>query len=288
MINAIYDKFVRGKEVPPIKDFELVAMSDTMGIWKGGAMQYAYAYRGAITAEDFAVVPTLITNKVSTTARYQKDKEFTKKHQPPPGKGYYRLAFGHSLGGAMVDEILEAGLADRGISYNPAIELSMLDNTKNTRLYNSHDFLYKIVGIYASNVKIVNNNWFDNATQPVRFFDIIKSYYEHNLTQFIDKEHEKIPKDKPRKIEDLDKEMNSNDTNSYLIQSVVLDKEKFPTLEKAKEWASAHKYKTDKHDETLNEWRFRQVSPSIFTGGLYTAKTVKLDDIGNLIIAYKS
>lgn len=283
MISTIYDKFVRGKEVPPIKHWELVAMSDSMGVWKSEkSKSYVYAYRGAITPEDFAVVPALMNSTVSSTARYTKDKEFTKKHKAP--EGYYRYAVGHSLGGAMVDSILADGLADKGISYNPAIELSKLKNQGNTRLYNSHDFLYKIIGMYASNVKITNNSWFDKITQPIRFFDIIKSYYEHNEKQFIDEKQEKSGQSKENvaKLEPTEK------SNSYIVQSVVLHKDKFPTLEKAKEWASMHNYKTDKNDETLNEWRFRQVSPTIFTTGIYVARNVKLDDIGFLVVAYKS
>jgi len=283
MINTIYGKFARGIEVPPIKHWELIAMSNTAGVWKSEkSKSYVYAFRGAITPEDFAVIPALMNSTVSSTARYNKDKEFTKKHKAP--ECYFRYAVGHSLGGAIVDQLLADGLADKGISYNPVIELSKLNNQGNTRLYNRHDFVYKIIGVYASNVKIVNNSWWDKITQPIRFFDIIKSYYEHNERQFIDENQEKSGQSKENvaKLEPTEK------SNSYIVQSVVLNKEKFPTLEKAKEWASSHNYKTDKHDETPTHWRFRQVSPTIFTAGIYVARTVNMEDIGSLIIAYKS
>jgi hypothetical protein len=268
MISTIYDYFVRGKEIPPIKHWELVAISNTAGVWKNDKTKsYVYAYRGAITPEDFAVVPALMTNKVSTTARYNRDKEFTKKHQPP--EGYYRFAVGHSLGGAMVDQILADNLADKGISYNPAIELSKLKNSKNTRLYNSHDFLYKIIGMHASNVKITNTHWFDQITQPIRFFDIIKSYYEHNEKQFIDEKSESEP------------------SKDYIIQSVHLSKKHFEDIEHAKKWIAEHHYKQTTPEETPNEYRFPQLSTKLMETGHYRAKSVKIGDAGYLIVLYK-
>lgn len=287
MILGVYDHFLRGVEKPEVKHWELVAISPTAGVWKNDkSKSYAYAYRGMITPEDVKVVPTLVSNKLASTARYKKDKAFTKKHQPP--SGYKRWAFGHSLGGAMVDQILADGLSDTGISFNPAIELNKLKSTKNKRLYNRHDFLYKLIGMYADNVHTINNDAFSKISAGLNFFNIAKSYYEHNLSQFIDKEQEKIKKEAPQP-KDLIGEPSEEDPSprSYIIQSVVLDKSIFPTLEKAREWASLHKYKNDKYDETLNEWRFRQVSPDIFRTGIYEAKTIPLKDTGNLVVAYK-
>lgn len=289
MINAVYDHFIRGIEKPEIKHWELVAISPSMGIWKNDkSKSYAYAYRGMITSEDAKVVPTLITNKLNTTLRYKKDKAFTKAHQPPAG--YKRYAFGHSLGGAITDQILADGLADSGISFNPAIELNKMKATKNKRLYNRNDFLYKLIGMYASNTHTINNDLFSKVSAGINFFNIAKSYYEHNLDQFIDKEQEKPQKAKAEeRAKGLIGEPSEEDVSprSYIIQSVVLDKSTFPTVDKAKEWASLHKYKTEKYDETPNEWRFRQVSPDIFKTGMYEAKTISLKDTGNLVVAYK-
>lgn len=286
MVQKSYEHYA-GSNNLEVKHYDLVAKSPTGLIYERPKTKIRiYAFRGTKNQEDVSSFPSLASNTFSSSTRYQKDKEFVKKHPAP--EGYKTIAGGHSLGGAIVDQLLADGLVQSGISFNPAIELNKMNNSGNKRIYNRHDFLYKLVGQFASNTHITNNDSFSRFEMAVRFFDILKSLYEHNNTQFIDKDQEKIPRDKPRRIEDFDKEMNSNESNSYFIQSVVLHKEKFPTLEKAKEWASAHKYKIDKHDETLNEWRFRQVSPAIFASGIYTAKTVKLDDVGNLIVAYKS
>ena len=277
MVQKSYD-YYKGNTNLDVKGYNLVAKSSSGLIYERPQTKIRiYAFRGTQNQEDVSSFPSLASNTFSSSTRYQKDKEFVKQHPAP--EGYKTIGAGHSLGGAIIDQLLADGLIQTGISFNPAVELNTLDNTGNKRIYNRNDFLYKLIGQFASNTHIVNNDLFSRIEGTLRYFDILKSLYEHNNKQFIEKE--KLTKEDVVKIE-------PKEPNSYLIQSVVLDKEKFPTLEKAKEWASAHKYKTDKHDETLNEWRFRQVSPSIFTGGLYTAKTVKLDDIGNLIIAYKS
>lgn len=300
MINGVYDHFLRGIKEPQVNGWTLVDISSTAGAWKNDKSKtYAYAYRGMITPEDIRVVPTLVSNKVATTARYKKDAAFTRKNQPP--QGYCRIAFGHSLGGAIVDQILADGLASSATSYNPAIELSKLNNSGNKRLYNRHDFLYKLIGLHASNVHTINNDAFSKISAGLNFFNIAKSYYEHNLSQFIDKEKEKIKRPKtvgederaavsPGQVRESNQVRESEEPSkqrSYIIQSVVLDKEAFPTLDKAKTWAAQHNYKTSKHDETTNSWRFRQVSPEIFKTNQYEAKTIPLKDTGNLIVAYK-
>jgi len=277
MVQKSYD-YYKGNTNLDVKGYNLVAKSSSGLIYERPQTKIRiYAFRGTQNQEDVSSFPSLASNTFSSSTRYQKDKEFVKQHPAP--EGYKTIGAGHSLGGAIIDQLLADGLIQTGISFNPAVELNKLDNTGNKRIYNRNDFLYKLIGQFASNTHIVNNDLFSLIEGTLRYFDILKSLYEHNNKQFIEKE--KLTKEDVVKIE-------PKESNSYLIQSVVLDKEKFPTLEKAKEWASAHKYKTDKHDETLNEWRFRQVSPSIFTAGLYTPKTVKLDDVGNLIVAYKS
>jgi hypothetical protein len=277
MVEKSYD-YYKGIKDLDVKDYNLVAKCSSGIIYERPKSKIRiYAFRGTKNQEDASSFPSLFSNKFSTTKRYQDDKKFVEDHPAPAG--YRTIGAGHSLGGAVVDQLLEDGLIQEGISFNPAVELNKMNNNGNKRIYNRNDFLYKLVGQFSSNVKTVNNDLFSRVETAVRYFDILKSLYEHNNEQFIDKE--KLSKEKASKAP-------PSAPNSYIIQSVVLHKEKFPTLEKAKEWASLHKYKTDKHDETLHEWRFRQVSPMIFTTGHYTARTVHLQDIGNLIIAYKS
>ena len=289
MILGVYDHFLRGVAKPEVKHWELVAISPSAGVWKNDkSKSYAYAYRGMITPDDIQVVPTLISNKVANTTRYRKDRDFTRKYQPPAG--YQRYAFGHSLGGAIVDQIISDGLADSGISFNPAIELNKMEFSKNKRLYNRHDFLYKMIGQHAANVHTINNDLFSRISAGANFFNVALSYYTHNLSQFIDTKQEE-PKKAPseERAKGMIGEPSEEDVSprSYLIQSVVLDKATFPTIDKAKEWAGLHKYKIDKYDETPTAWRFRQVSPDIFKTGIYQAKTIPLENTGNLIVAYK-
>lgn len=46
------------------------------------------------------------------------------------------------------------------------------------------------------------------------------------------------------------------------IQTIILSKEIFPTLEDARKWATDNEFKHDKVDETPASWRFRQIDPS--------------------------
>lgn len=46
------------------------------------------------------------------------------------------------------------------------------------------------------------------------------------------------------------------------VQSVILSKEQFPTLEEAKKWITDHDFHDAKYDETPESWRFRQFEPT--------------------------
>ena len=62
---------------------------------------------------------------------------------------------GHSLGGALVDRFLQAGLLNQAVSYNPAVEKGYFDNTNNKRIYIESDPLYKSMGKYANNIEVI-------------------------------------------------------------------------------------------------------------------------------------
>ena len=270
MVENAYSNYSNGKEKYPIPGYEILDKSPTMMVYENQRIKtIVYAIRGMKVdcPTDVKAVGNIITSTFKDSKRYIDDKALVEKHQP---SGYKRIGVGHSLGGAVIDQLLQDGLIDGGISFNPVVEIIYLKNSLNKRIYRKTDPLYELIGRYASNVKTVSVLPIDELTSENALFKLVRYYYAHKMEQFVEDDE---PKEQP---------------NSYIIQSVVLNKEKFPTLEKAREWASLHKYKIDKHDETMNSWRFRQVSPTIFSTGHYTAKTVQLQDVGSLIIAYKS
>ncbi len=71
----------------------------------------------------------------------------------------------------------------------------------------------------------------------------------------------------------------------FETQSVVLSKERFETLEEARDWIVEHDYKTSHGgkgpDETANTWRFRQRDPGDFIEGSF--RTLEVDDGVQLI-----
>lgn len=274
MVQKSYD-YYKGNTNLEVKHYNLVAKSPTGLIYERPQTKIRiYAFRGTQNQEDVSSFPSLMTNTFSSSKRYQKDRQFVKEHPAP--EGYRTIGGGHSLGGAIVDQLLADGLVQSGISFNPAVELNKINNTGNKRIYNRNDFLYKLIGQFASNTHVVNNDLFSRIESSLRFFDILKSLYEHNSKQFIDKKQENI---RPRMVEDLD--------DDYLVQSVHLSKEHFEDIEHAKKWIAEHHYKHQDVDETPNEYRFRQMSPKLVETGHYRPKSVKIGDAGYLIVLYK-
>jgi hypothetical protein len=66
------------------------------------------------------------------------------QHHFPPSEFHYR-GIGHSLGGAIVDELIHQNLISEGKSYNPAVHRTDLHaHPKTARVYNEMDPLYRI------------------------------------------------------------------------------------------------------------------------------------------------
>jgi hypothetical protein len=267
MISNAYAVYNTGKIAHDIEGYTLIKHTPTILIYENKReKKIIYAIRGmkADNKTDISAVASILTSTLSSSTRYRIDKEIVKSCQT---KGYTRIGAGHSLGGAIVDQLLADGLIDEGISFNPIFEITKIRNSGNTRIYKIRDPIYELIGKYASNVVVAPANFVDQIESEDIIFNLVRSYYAHKMEQFVDD-------DKPK-------------GNSYIIQSVVLNKSKFPTLDKAISWAGLHNYKTTKYDETPNEWRFRQVEPSIFNTGIYKARSLKLEGVGFLVVAYK-
>ena len=69
-----------------------------------------------------------------------------------------------------------------------------------------------------------------------------------------------------------DKRKNKQATST---QSLILSKDVFPTLAKARKWVEDHDFKTTKHDETDDTWRFRQFPPSKCQEGSFRTITLR-------------
>ena len=70
---------------------------------------------------------------------------------------------------------------------------------------------------------------------------------------------------------------------SYLTQSVLLRRDKL-TRREADRWIHEHGYKLTAPDVTHDMYRYRQMDPSRLHH--FRFRTIKLGDIGDLVVAY--
>lgn len=71
----------------------------------------------------------------------------------------------------------------------------------------------------------------------------------------------------------------------YVVQSVLLKRDKM-TRHEADRWIHEHGYKLTQPDVTHEFYRYRQVAPSRLQGTGVRFRTIKIGDIGDLIVVY--
>lgn len=103
--------------------------------------------------------------RLENSTRYQNDKKVIIGLQKEAFKpsDWWWCGVGHSLGGAIVDELIEDNLIKEGISFNPAIQKEYYDlPTTNRRIYLDSDPLYKVMGRFTK-YKEVRKDESDNS-----------------------------------------------------------------------------------------------------------------------------
>jgi hypothetical protein len=136
---------------------------------------------------DFASVK----GSVVETSRYKKDEMFLRKFQEDyPTTKFRYTAVGHSLGGAIIDEFLRAGLVQNALSFNPMIQPQDRGGSKvHRRLYNNLDPLYLMFGKGVPNVEVRNPKdplWLAWAKfkLPKGLRELFVAYDAHRLQSF--------------------------------------------------------------------------------------------------------
>jgi hypothetical protein len=108
---------------------------------------------------DLGIVKTIVEDantarNVRNSQRYINDVKTIKDFQRNPAR-YYNMVYyavGHSLSGAMIDELLDDGLVKSAVSFNPAIErVNFAKGNDNHRVYLSCDVLYNLLGKFITN-----------------------------------------------------------------------------------------------------------------------------------------
>ena len=222
-----------------------------------------FAIRGMspTNAEDISAVSSLIHNDLANTTRYKRDLHFIKLYN----HGAQTIFIGHSLGGAICDQLLDDNIAKKAITFNPAVQPKDIRNNGNERYYNPNDFLYLLIGRYTSHHHVVGTNW----SLPIPQFTLFSMWTFHRIQNFIP-DYE--PVEKP---------------SEHKVQAVHLKKSQFKSIADATEWIRKHQYKPIHVDETPNEYRFRLLDPSIIKTNHYEVKEIKIGDLGYLVVLYK-
>ena len=292
-----------GKEDLP--GYKYIACNGNVGVYqKKGARLFAIRGMRPSDSADRSAVLSLITNDLKDSARYRKDKEFIQKHRV---LGVKQIIVGHSLGGAILDQLIEDGVTNRGLSFNPAMQPKDISKTANRRLYNKDDFLYLLIGKYSGNHGLTEVDF--NAFEGSWFQVLFKLWTAHRIDQFVenktndkpmaegtagtrkaesdsesDEEKPKLKSVRKKKVMAKPKKVN---VPGGIVQSVIVKKEAFPDIDDARAWVRSQGYKSAKVDDTPHTYRFRQIDPSVMRTGKYIDRMVDLGDIGYLNMLYE-
>ncbi len=132
-----------------INDWVLVQSYPTLKFYKRGN-DIVIAVRGTNPTDpnDLKADGLIAIGGLPTSDRYKTDLGFIKQFQAkyPPSQFSYS-GVGHSLGGAIVDELIKSRLIKDGYTYNPAVNMGDFKKAiPNHRVYMDADPLYQIMG----------------------------------------------------------------------------------------------------------------------------------------------
>ena len=140
--------------------------------------------------EDIAADASILMNQLENSSLYKQLKtavyDLQKQYEPDE---YNYIGVGYSLGGAMVDLLLEQGFISSGLSYNPAIEPKNIGKeSKNKRVYQEGDALYETMGKHTpgSEVRAAPKKgilgYLASTFLPKKIWD---TYEAHGLKNFV-------------------------------------------------------------------------------------------------------
>jgi hypothetical protein len=168
MVASTYNP--EGSNDPAIQGYTRVLKTPTLTVFRVNRKRniFIFALRGTaftdindITA-DLGIVRSIVEDastarNVRNSSRYANDVADIKEFDGLV-KDYYRVdnpiyyGVGHSLSGAIIDELLEDGYISSAVSFNPAIERKDFNTPNdNHRIYLECDVLYNLLGKYITN-----------------------------------------------------------------------------------------------------------------------------------------
>lgn len=140
-----------------INGWSLIDSRPTLKFYRKGN-EIVIAVRGTnpTDGDDLKADGLIAIGGLPSSARFQKDlriiKEFQNKY---PISQYSYSGVGHSLGGAIVDELIKQKLIRDGWTYNPAVNIGDFKKAiPNHRVYMDADPLYKMMGKHTKNPEV--------------------------------------------------------------------------------------------------------------------------------------
>ena len=147
------------------------------------------AVRGTADVRDIQADLQIVYSGITNSSRYKEDIRILQQIQSQYPKSQYNYyGVGHSLGGAIVDELIANGYILEGLSYNPAVDLlKFRNNPLHHRIYNSDDILYNIMGRFTTNPEVRKNklSWTQRAFGLLPFGKLGNSVKAHLLSNFV-------------------------------------------------------------------------------------------------------
>lgn len=196
LLQQLATQSYKAVPVNRIGQFELVRFTPTLKFYKDNGNTIIVAIRGTKTTADWTDANSRIAiGQLENSDRYKTDLNTLTQFQtqfPPSQYDYYGV--GHSLGGAILDLFLKAGLIKNGVSYNPAVQPQDFQNTTlpNERIYSESDPLYALMGRNLAKKPETRaprkRSWWEKAVSyipyagtAVKGYDLLQS---HQLDQF--------------------------------------------------------------------------------------------------------
>jgi len=182
-----------GKTKLNIGNYKLVFSTPTLKFYMNPNKEVVVSIRGTKLpdTDDIAADGLAIVGNLKSSARYKKDLntllEFQKKY---PQSEYHYIGVGHSLGAAILDGFIRAGLLRNGLSYNGLVEPHELGgNPLHHRIYHKDDPIYKIIGNQIPNVEVRSTSepfwkYMLEYALPFGLGTLFKAYDRHKLRIF--------------------------------------------------------------------------------------------------------
>lgn len=143
------------KAPKPVSGWSVVYTTPTIKAYMKGN-DIIIAVRGTVPTDklDLGADASIPFNNLKNTPRYKGDVQaITAIKARYPNATYYGV--GHSLGGAIVDQLIADGLIKEAVSFNPAVEPQYKNSTLNQRIAHEEDPLYQTISSGAKFKEVI-------------------------------------------------------------------------------------------------------------------------------------